>query len=222
MFGWRRKEPARAVAIDPNAPQEGPGSTFTTPTELGPYGPPGDPYAPIIGRDYRTHGDIARDARIGDPRPNPRLAPERFWRDKVGKDTIQRHSVETIDGDGWVNKSGPAPVNVRGPLPPDMGRNIPHALYSFTRPFDQHSAREMTGDHFSMADHRRNYEIGGMKPAPSRRNTYRLEPTPWDSDIIDMPADIEPDTPQAVITAPGYPNGDFYGGGNNHFRNRSG
>jgi hypothetical protein len=39
-----------------------------------------------------------------------------------------------------------------------------------------------------MADHRRNYEILGMAPARSRRNTYRMEPAPWDLDVVDMPS----------------------------------
>ena len=62
----------------------------------------------------------------------------------------------------------------------------PHQ-YTFTRPFNQTNARLLNGVHFSMADHRRNYEIGGMNPVPVRRNTYRTEPTPWDTNIVDMP-----------------------------------
>jgi len=50
-----------------------------------------------------------------------------------------------------------------------------------------------------MADHRRNYEIGGMQPATSRRNTFRIEPTPWDTDIVDMPPNVAPVAAQARI-----------------------
>lgn len=70
--------------------------------------------------------------------------------------------------------------------------------YSFTRPFDQlnriygdaqvGTARQMNGQHFSMADNRRTYDILGMEPARrSRRNTFRLMPAPWDADIVDLP-----------------------------------
>lgn len=68
----------------------------------------------------------------------------------------------------------------------------------FTRPFGTNTAkvgaRDLNGIHFSMADHRRDYDILGMAPVKTRRNTYRLEPTPWDTDIVDMPApDDSPD-----------------------------
>jgi len=84
--------------------------------------------------------------------------------------------------------------------PIDSGR--PTARYSpsnwrFLRPFDQlnrpyeefvtGSARHLTGMHFSMADHRRLYEILGMAPQKSHRSTYRVEPPPWDQKMVDMP-----------------------------------
>lgn len=69
--------------------------------------------------------------------------------------------------------------------------------YRFMRPFDQFNrpfedmvagtARHLNGEHFSMADHRRDYEILGMAPARTTRNTYRLEPTPWDENLVDQP-----------------------------------
>src|SRR3546814_10876093 len=69
--------------------------------------------------------------------------------------------------------------------------------YTFTRPFDSlnrnyanvsiGSARQLNGQHFSMADHRREYPILGIKPNHLRRNTYRLDPSPWDADLIDVP-----------------------------------
>lgn len=55
-------------------------------------------------------------------------------------------------------------------------------------PFDQGTNRRLNGNHFSMADMRREYPIGGMVPAAiSRRNTYRLDPLPHDLGIVDMP-----------------------------------
>lgn len=69
--------------------------------------------------------------------------------------------------------------------------------FKFMRPFDQlnrpyddvvvGSSRHLTGMHFSMADHRREYEILGMAPAKTGRNTYRLTPEPWDEHIEDLP-----------------------------------
>lgn len=55
-------------------------------------------------------------------------------------------------------------------------------------PFDQGMKRRFTGVHFSMADMKRDYPIGGMLPASvSRRNTYRLDPLPQDLGNVDMP-----------------------------------
>lgn len=83
------------------------------------------------------------------------------------------------------------------------------ATYSFTRPMDHRTygdidvwtSRQNNGMHFSMADHRRNYEILGMRPPQSRRNTYRIDPPPWDADIVDLPPDNAMPTvvPGAVV-----------------------
>jgi hypothetical protein len=70
----------------------------------------------------------------------------------------------------------------------------PHT-YRFWRPFGTldekgNTPHRFTGLHFSMADHRRNYTILGTTPArhpgASTRNTYRLPPTPWDQNIVDL------------------------------------
>lgn len=60
--------------------------------------------------------------------------------------------------------------------------------WNFTRKFDQTPARHLTGEHFSMAGHRRNYDTFGMRPVSMARNTYRLDPTPWDAAMYDSPA----------------------------------
>jgi hypothetical protein len=54
------------------------------------------------------------------------------------------------------------------------------------RPFAKDAAWLFDGSHFSMADNRRAYDILTMAPVPHRRNTYRVEPSPWDTDIVDM------------------------------------
>jgi hypothetical protein len=57
-----------------------------------------------------------------------------------------------------------------------------------------------------MADHRRNYPILGMneqrKPGAGTRNTYRLAPVPWDSNIVDVPPDTAAGLPQEQLIAP--------------------
>lgn len=130
------------------------------------------------------------------------------WWQRFGwvRDKTQRHSVEYQDADGHeIRKENPRMVE--RPRPSDTGEPRPTlrmnpSTYRFTAPgFWAGFAREFNGVHFSMADHRRDYPIMGMQPAPERRNTYRLEPTPWDAAIVDMPPDVSP-APNARTVAP--------------------
>jgi hypothetical protein len=153
-----------------------------------------------------------------DSRPPPEHDPDRYWANR-GADDIGRHkSQETVDPTHDAVNPGVYAGEKRWA---DNPRSTPVAetrvtqrhspsSYSFSRLFDQFnrthagdaptgSARSFNGDHFSMADHRRTYEILGMAPATSRRNTYRMEPTPYDANIVDLPPDIEPDTPNARL-----------------------
>lgn len=70
----------------------------------------------------------------------------------------------------------------------------------------QDTPNELNGIHFSMADHRREYPVLGMqpqkKPGAGTRNTYRLEPAPWDSNIVDVPPPAAQGLPLAEIQAP--------------------
>ena len=131
-------------------------------------------------------------------RPNAPDAPGVFYR-PLDADEAQRHSVEDQDADGWEEKKDRYKI---GPDPrwnPPAETRITEAMaprsYSFTRPFDQaakgNGARLFNGMHFSMADHRRDYDILGMQPWGKRRNTYRVDPAPWDADMYDVPP---PDT----------------------------
>lgn len=126
--------------------------------------------------------------------PDPVRPPEE-WYGRRDADDKQRHSVEDIDANGWTELKGVLPTDKRWAdnprrTPPPENRptqSLSPRTYSFTRPWDRFSARYLNGNHFSMADHRRDYEIGGMGPVVSRRNTYRMEPVPWDLDVIDLP-----------------------------------
>jgi hypothetical protein len=102
---------------------------------------------------------------------------------------------------GWSEYKGIAPGDRRFEDNPRLNfsaeprptQQLSPRRYSFTRPFGNNTskvgAKHFTGVHFSMADHRRNYEIYGMQPVFNRRNTYRLEPQPWDTNVVDMPPD---------------------------------
>jgi hypothetical protein len=130
--------------------------------------------------------------------PNANQVPQEWYTGHGGRgnDVMGRHGVEYQDADGWaatapnVRRMAPHAESVRPEEPRATSRMAPRT-YTFTRPFDQHSARYNNGIHFSMADHRRTYPILGMATPGTRRNTYRTDPAPWDANLVDMP---NPDT----------------------------
>lgn len=163
----------------------------------------GDPFATPLGGVPSPSTDTL-SGRIPDPMqqgqvpirtefPPDGTSPSDWYLGVNGpaRDTIQRHTVE-----GW--QSVPYDVNAPAPFEPSpnprwqqypeggrlTSRNSPNSFY-FTRPFDQSYERRLNGRHFSMADHRRNYPVFGMSPAKTWRNTSRVDPTPWDANIVD-------------------------------------
>lgn len=135
--------------------------------------------------------------------------PEQFWR-PIDADKARRHSVEYQDADGWeeekeypgypsaaagANRWGRNPRETPPPEPRPTSRMAPRT-YLFTRPFGTNTPkvgrRDLDGIHFSMADHRRTYDVLGMAPVRSWRNTYRLDPEPWDTAVTDMPPSNAP------------------------------
>lgn len=141
-------------------------------------------------------------------RPPADAPPERWWHGPhgPGEEGLERaEAVETVDGDGWrvfrgdVTRKRAAP-DVRRTPPPEtrLTSDMAPRTYSYTRPFDQDKARQFNGNHFSMADHRRLYDIYGMQPQRNRRNTFRADPQPWDTDIVDRAPTYTPQ--QARVT----------------------
>lgn len=131
-------------------------------------------------------------------RPDAEDAPEEFY-GPLDADDKNRHSVENVDADGWTIQKdqlrrAPDP-RWNPPAESRITQQMAPRTYSFWRPFDQgtkgNGARSLNGMHFSMADHRREYDILGMRPWSAHRNTYRTDPTPWDADMYDVP---DPDT----------------------------
>jgi hypothetical protein len=118
----------------------------------------------------------------------------------------RRESVVTQDADGWQERKGtrgrgPHPLWTPPPEPrPTLG--LSPRTYYFERPFDQRIARRLTGEHVSLANNRRNYEILIQTPVPHRRNTYRVEPGPWDTDIVDEAPDVTAGRPSERLQQP--------------------
>ena len=142
---------------------------------------------------------------LRDYRPNPVRPPEEWW-DRNNADTDQRESVVETNAIGWTVPPGIAPGDRRWadnprrnpPAEPRLTNRLGPNTWTQTRPFDR-GAKRFNGLHFSMADHRRKYDILGMRPAVSRRNTYRMEPGPWDVDVVDLPPSNGSDAPEARI-----------------------
>lgn len=141
-----------------------------------------------------------RHAPLFETRPGEG-APIAWWQ-RFTRDLFSRHAVEYQDADGAeVAPRTPARVPDK-PRSSDVPENRPTMkmnpnTYLFTRPFPGlGTTGRLNGSHFSMADHRRDYDILGMAaPRKTRRNTFRLEPEPWDTDLVDRGpvADPSPD-----------------------------
>jgi hypothetical protein len=183
-----------------------PNSAYAVPAENEENGTMDSPfgaYSPVLRAQPGGTPDPMRTGRLAvrDFRPDPSRPPEQFF-DRLDADDKQRHSVEFQDADGMEEfKAGsgkPTAIDPRRhpqPEPRPSMRLMPRS-YVFTRP-EFGGPRALTGEHFSMADHRRDYPILGTQPVRTWRNTYRIQPMPWDADMLDMP----PNDPTDVIGA---------------------
>lgn len=147
-----------------------------------------------------------------DFRPNPAQAPEEFWSDREGdkdrQETAARVTQSTIgfkENQGLLRRFAPNPRSREAGAPiadtrPTQSMS-PHR-YIFTRDMWGGPMRN-NGEHFSMADFRRDYPVGGTQPVRTWRNTYRIMPVPYDADMIDVdPTTLTPSIPSAVIESP--------------------
>lgn len=176
--------------IPPGADISGIGPNFIDDSEKAPITNAGDPYAPQMGNQQPTHQHVIDQSSYGDPAPDPTYT-ERYWR-KIDTDDRQRHSVQERDSNGWET-----PVVYRTSFVPAT-REPPNRITAYAH-YELDSQVQtvgrtgmqpynLNGNHFSLADHRRDYEIYGQVPVKRSRNTYRVEPTPWDLNIRDVPA----------------------------------
>lgn len=187
-----------------NNPGEAPGSThgayarpaFAVPdtdsTELPGYG---EGFSPALGDS--SEGNQPDDIRTGKREPifgGPHQQDIHLVR---GMDNINRRADEVQISTGWNVQQRKPEIGVIPDQVQDIGPSRPTAsrgqnTYLFMRPWER---PESTGEHFSMADHRRKYEIYGMAPRGDVGvNTYRLDPKPWDQNLHYNPVPIEPET----------------------------
>lgn len=137
------------------------------------------------------------DIRIGTREPPPNDPNERFVNERRYSEFHKRHSVEQTDT-GWKVQQYKVPAGQnpmwnqeRMPIRPTADQSPLN--YQFRRP--EHHPRaikdavgEQAVEHFSMADHRRTWEIYGQKPQGGvGANTYRAQPRPWDETLFVPP-----------------------------------
>lgn len=132
------------------------------------------------------------------PRQDRRANLRNFfgWWKSYDADTATRESVVTqqttgsTERKGKLNRADDPRWTSPGEARPTQQLN-PHT-YFFQRPWDQVISRRFGGSHFSLADNRRAYDILTQSAIPNRRTTFRLEPTPWDNNMVDEVPDPSP------------------------------
>lgn len=133
--------------------------------------------------------------RIGTGEP-PTFARNPQWDERVGRDLNERRSVETTLATGWFTRHDFDPVPMDQERFPEA-RDVPDIrptqrygpnTYLFVRGDFPSMPPPRTGQHFSLADHRRMTEIMGQRPRDRMGvNTYRATPQPWDAGLVVAP-----------------------------------
>ena len=167
--------------------------------------------APRLGADdVPSVPDAIRTGRREPPENDPN---NRQYNARRFADFHHRHSVEHTTTSWNVRQSRVPPG--QNPLweqdrPPTRSSAIrsPHG-YLFTRPWHiPRNVKDAVGehaiDHISMADHRRSYEIFGMRTHDRMgANTFRFDPQPWDRDLFTPTATATPEPNQRGGVATG-------------------
>lgn len=183
-------------------PGEAPGPTLSQPHMI--YAVPDIPdttdddyttgYATHLDPDLES-GTTPDPIRQGRAEPYIIADPNRDdYNDRVWDETRQRWTQDHQTGNFEVKQQkvppGQNPMweQERLPIRPSATRSP--TGYWFSRYWHiprnvKDAIGESSIDHISMADHRRVYEIYGMKPVNRVGvNTYRLDPQPWDSGLF--------------------------------------
>jgi hypothetical protein len=176
-------------------------------------------WAPVLERDGvdgTPDGQRLGTFPVRYYRPDGDKPPDTFWQQfEIPKQQREDSMLENLDADGW-ERQAPVTHKMGGRAggeerPPDsrLTQKLSPGNWIYSRLFDQGQKglgpRQFNGNHFSMADHRRTYPIHANTATRSRRNTYRLEPQPWDTDIVDRP--MQPTYPEATYIDPNLQSG---------------
>ncbi len=165
----------------------------------------GDPYEVVhdveIANDYVgwEHKGPPIDKRITESHRHM-LGHDRFETAYFGNKNDNNANRQLPYENVIVSDEGPISVDpspdARGKHPYEPNNNPPddprivHAGigYTFERQWEN-TVRDKTGfsgDHISLSDNKVILPVGGLAPKKNLRNTYRLEPEPWDVNIVDI------------------------------------
>lgn len=169
-------------------------------------------YSPELAAGGSPNGaKLPDDIRIGRRKPPPNSPQDQRVYRRRWSDFFRRTADEHTSVDWTVKQETAQPAPPRVPewtqprLPIRPTATMSPAGYRFTRPWHiPRNIKDALGEdavqHVSMADHRRNYEILGMKPQGGTGvNTYRAPVRPWDE------ARFVPPTPQGPPSPMGTP-----------------
>lgn len=162
-----------------------------------------DGYSPGLGE--QSEGNIPDPIRVQKAEPLFGGPTQHNIHLRRGLDNIHRRDDEMQISTGWTTRQEKPVIAVIPEQVQDIGPSRPTAAMGpnnqlFMRPWDR-PPEDFTGEHLSMADHRRKYEIYGMKPQGDVGvNTYRKDPAPWDTNLHYNPPRVPTET-QAAATA---------------------
>lgn len=146
---------------------------------------------PDLGDDYFPSVPDQDKLLVHWERPPADENPQTWYDDKDTWAKQQRESIEHQSATPWTQSDTGKSVRMADNpnwVPPDVKR--PTAFesptsYSFTRPFGQDTEHELNGVHFSLADNRRAYLLGGsVGRVNSWNNSYRIDPVTNDASAV--------------------------------------
>lgn len=165
-------------------------------------------YATELDPDYES-GTTPDPIRTGRQEPPINDPNNRRYNERRNQDFFRR--IEEADEEtdtGWNVKQQPVPPGQNPLWEDDRPATRPTANnsplnYLFSRywhiPRFAHDIDPDMEDHVSMADHRRAYQIFGMRSNDRVGvNTFRLDPQPWDSGLYPPDQHREPDPPSTA------------------------
>lgn len=151
-----------------------------------------------------SEGTTPDDIRIKRREPPVHTPDARFYKRRNADFLGRRLAHETEIQNGWQIEQHRDPVPQNIPmsveqLPRRWTATLGPNTSWFTRD-DHHRNPEFTGEHFSLADHRRIYAIMGQKPQGRIGvNTFRAEPRPWDESLYTAPIMAASDSPRSSV-----------------------